>query len=66
MALHMVGKTDLARRTRHVLRVVQRGQTVLIEHHGQPEVGPAAAVAAREDVANAAQWPGLLPNGSEF
>lgn len=30
-------KTDLARRTRQVLQAVQRGQTAIIESHGQPE-----------------------------
>ena len=32
-----VRKTDLARNTRHVIRNVQRGQTALVESHGQPE-----------------------------
>lgn len=32
-----VPKTDLARNTRRVLREVQRGYTVVIESHGQPE-----------------------------
>lgn len=32
-----VPKTSLARRTREVLRAVQRGGTVVVEHHGQPE-----------------------------
>ena len=31
-------KTDLARNTRRIIQAVQRGQTVIIEHHGQPEV----------------------------
>ena len=35
--LHRVRKTDLARNTRQVLRAVQRGQTAIIESHGQPE-----------------------------
>lgn len=33
-----VPKTSLARKTREVLQAVQRGQTVVVEHHGQPEV----------------------------
>jgi hypothetical protein len=32
-----VRKTDLARNTRQVIRTVQRGQTAVIESHGQPE-----------------------------
>jgi len=32
------GKTELARNTRQIIRAAQRGQTVVIEHHGQPEV----------------------------
>ena len=32
-----VPKTDLARKTRQVLRSVQQGQTVMIESYGQPE-----------------------------
>jgi hypothetical protein len=32
------GKTELARNTRQIIRAVQRGQTVVIEHHGQAEV----------------------------
>ena len=32
-----VRKTDLARNTRQVIRAVQRGQTAVIESHGQPE-----------------------------
>lgn len=35
--LHRVRKTDLARNTRQVMKVVQRGQTVIVEEHGQPE-----------------------------
>ena len=31
-------KTNLARNTRKVIRMAQRGQTVVIENHGQPEV----------------------------
>jgi hypothetical protein len=33
-----VRKTDLARNTRQVINAVQRGQTVVIESYGQPEV----------------------------
>jgi predicted HTH domain antitoxin len=33
-----IRKTDLARKTRQVIRSVQRGQTVLVENHGQAEV----------------------------
>jgi len=33
-----VRKTDLARNTRQVINAVLRGQTALVEHHGQPEV----------------------------
>jgi predicted HTH domain antitoxin len=33
-----VRKTDLARNTRQVIRTVQRGQTAVVESHGQPEV----------------------------
>jgi hypothetical protein len=32
-----VRKTDLARNTRQVIRAVQRGQTAVVESHGQPE-----------------------------
>lgn len=32
-----VRKTDLARNTRQVIRNAQRGQTILIENHGQAE-----------------------------
>lgn len=35
--LAYISKTDLARKTRQVIRSVQRGQTVIIESHGQPE-----------------------------
>jgi predicted HTH domain antitoxin len=35
--LQRVRKTDLARHTRQVIRNVQRGQTVLVESHGQAE-----------------------------
>ncbi len=31
-------KTDLARNTRKIIRMAQRGQTVVIENHGQAEV----------------------------
>ena len=37
-AIQYVAKTALARQTRKVLQAVQRGQTVVVEHHGQPEV----------------------------
>lgn len=33
----IVPKTELARRMRKVLQAVQRGQTAIIENHGQPE-----------------------------
>jgi hypothetical protein len=33
-----VRKTDLARNTRRIIHAVQRGQTAVIESHGQPEV----------------------------
>ena len=33
-----IPKTDLARRTRHVIRAVQQGQTVVVESHGEAEV----------------------------
>jgi hypothetical protein len=33
-----ISKTDLARSTHRVIRDAQRGYTVLVEHHGQPEV----------------------------
>lgn len=36
--IRYVPKTSLARKTREVLQAVQRGQTVVVEHHGQPEV----------------------------
>jgi prevent-host-death family protein len=32
------GKTELSRNTRQIIRAAQRGQTVVIENHGQPEV----------------------------
>ncbi len=33
-----ISKTDLARSTRQVIREAQRGYTVLVENHGEPEV----------------------------
>jgi predicted HTH domain antitoxin len=33
-----ISKTDLARSTHQVIRDAQRGYTVLVENHGQPEV----------------------------
>jgi prevent-host-death family protein len=36
--IYHAGKTELARNTRQIIRTAQRGQTVVIEHHGQPEV----------------------------
>lgn len=33
-----ITKTDLARSTHNVIREAQRGYTVLVENHGQPEV----------------------------
>ncbi len=36
--IYYAAKTDLARNTRQLIRAAQRGQTVVIEHHGQPEV----------------------------
>lgn len=32
-----IPKTTLARQTRQIIQAVQRGQTVVVEHHGQPE-----------------------------
>lgn len=32
-----IPKTELARRTRQIIQAVQRGQTVVVENHGQPE-----------------------------
>lgn len=32
-----IPKTALARQTRQILQSVQRGQTIVVEHHGQPE-----------------------------
>ena len=37
-SIQYVPKTSLARKTREVLQAVQRGQTVVVENHGQPEV----------------------------
>ena len=37
-AIYHAGKTDLSRNTRQIIRAAQRGQTVIIDHHGQPEV----------------------------
>ena len=37
-ATYHAGKTELARNTRQIIRAAQRGQTVVIEYHGQPEV----------------------------
>ncbi|MBL7163462.1 MAG: hypothetical protein ISS57_12725 [Anaerolineales bacterium] len=36
--IQTVPRTDLARKTRQVLLAVQRGQTAIVENHGQPEV----------------------------
>ena len=36
--LQYVRKTDLARQTRKVIRDAQRGLTVVVENHGEPEV----------------------------
>ncbi len=36
--IYHAGKTELARNTRQIIRAAQRGQTVIIESHGQPEV----------------------------
>jgi hypothetical protein len=36
--IQYVSKTELARNTRKVIHDVQRGQTAVIESHGQPEV----------------------------
>ncbi|MBC8503967.1 MAG: type II toxin-antitoxin system prevent-host-death family antitoxin [Anaerolineales bacterium] len=35
--IQTIPKTDLARKTRQVLQAVQRGQTTIVESHGQPE-----------------------------
>jgi prevent-host-death family protein len=37
-SIQHIRKTDLARNTRQVIRAAQRGQTVVVESHGQPEV----------------------------
>jgi predicted HTH domain antitoxin len=37
-SIHRVRKTDLARNTRRVINDVLRGQTAVVESHGQPEV----------------------------
>jgi predicted HTH domain antitoxin len=37
-SLTYIPKTDLARRTRQVIRTVQQGQTVVVESHGEAEV----------------------------
>lgn len=37
-SVRYAGKTELARNTRRIIREVQQGQTVVIEHHGEPEV----------------------------
>ena len=36
-ALQRISKTDLARKTRQVLRNVQRGHTTIVESHGEAE-----------------------------
>lgn len=36
--IQYIRKTDLSRNTRQVIRAAQRGQTVVVESHGQPEV----------------------------
>ncbi len=33
----IISKTDLARKTREIFLTIQRGQTVIVENHGQPE-----------------------------
>jgi prevent-host-death family protein len=35
--IQTIPKTELARRTRQIIQAVQRGQTVVVESHGQPE-----------------------------
>ena len=35
--IQRIPKTDLARNTSQIIRKVQRGQTILVENHGQPE-----------------------------
>lgn len=37
-SIRRIRKTDLARNTRQVIHGVLRGQTVVVESHGQPEV----------------------------
>jgi len=37
-SIQRVPKTELARRTRQVINAVLRGQTAVVESHGQPEV----------------------------
>ena len=37
-SIQRVRKTDLARNTRQVINTVLRGQTAVVESHGQPEV----------------------------
>lgn len=37
-SLKRVRKTELSRNVRQVINSVQRGQTVIVENHGQPEV----------------------------
>jgi len=36
--IQRIPKTELARKTRQVIREVQRGYTILVENHGQAEV----------------------------
>lgn len=36
-SIQYIPKTALARKTRQIIQAVQRGQTVVIENHGQPE-----------------------------
>jgi prevent-host-death family protein len=36
-SIQTIPKTELARRTRQIIQAVQRGQTVVVENHGQPE-----------------------------
>ena len=36
--IQRVRKTDLVRHTLKILSSIQRGQTVVVEHHGQAEV----------------------------
>lgn len=37
-SIRRIRKTDLARNTRQVINAVLRGQTAVVENHGQPEV----------------------------